>query len=77
MKKLLQIVIVFVFIISANNLFAQETAITAKFRAETIESVLNLLKEKYAYPEIALKMEAAIRAKQKAANTIRLRMATS
>ncbi len=65
MNRLLQIFIVFLFIISANNLFAQEAVITAKFRAETIDSVLTLLKEKYSYPEIALKMEAAIRERQK------------
>jgi len=64
LKKLLQIFIVILFIVSVNNLLAQETAITAQFRAETIDSALRLLKEKYAYPEIALKMEAAIRARQ-------------
>jgi acetolactate synthase regulatory subunit len=44
---------------------AQEKALDARFRAETIESVLRLLRDKYAYPEIALKMETAIREKQK------------
>src|SRR4051812_34229859 len=63
-KKLLPIFIFILLIVSANDLLAQETAITAKFRGETIDSALQLLQEKYAYPEIALKMEAAIRAKQ-------------
>lgn len=44
---------------------AQDTTITAKFRDETIDSALKLLKDKYAYPEIALKMETAIRDRQK------------
>lgn len=42
---------------------AQQTEVDDKFRRETIASLLRLLKDKYAYPEIAGKMEADINAR--------------
>jgi C-terminal processing protease CtpA/Prc len=50
---------------AVNFAFAQAGEITKELRAATIDSVLQLLKDKYAYPEIASKMEAAIRERQK------------
>jgi retinol-binding protein 3 len=46
---------------------AQETGgkVDAAFRGETIESIAKLLKERYTYPEIAEKMEAELRMRQK------------
>lgn len=55
MKKLFQLGLIISCFFSVNKLLAQETTMTARFRAATIDSVLRLLKEKYAYPEIALK----------------------
>jgi hypothetical protein len=49
----------------ANFAFAQNSAVDVKLRAETLDGVVRLLKEKYAYPEIALNMESAIRERQK------------
>lgn len=56
---------VILFFVLASFAFAQDSAIDEKFRAETIDGVARLLKEKYAYPEISLKMESAIRERQK------------
>ena len=49
----------------ANVAFAQNSGFDAKMRAETIDEVLRLLKDKYSYPEIAVKMESAIRENEK------------
>ena len=53
-----------ILLFAVNFVFAQQKEITGDFRAATIDSVLRLLKDKYAYPDIALKMDAAIREKQ-------------
>ncbi len=50
---------------AVNLIFAQKPEIDAKFRSETIDATLRLLKDKYAYPEIALRMETAVRERQK------------
>jgi len=44
---------------------AQSNQINAASRGETIDSIIKLLKEKYAYPEIASKMETELRMRQK------------
>ncbi|HEX9928478.1 MAG TPA: S41 family peptidase [Pyrinomonadaceae bacterium] len=62
--KNLSLLIVLITIL-ANFVSAQRTGIDEKFRAETINSLLRLLKDKYVYPEIALKMEQEINAKLK------------
>jgi len=65
MKSFFSILIGFLLLLSAANLFAQKSEISSEFRTETIDAVLQLLKSKYAYPEIVPRMEAAIREKQK------------
>lgn len=55
----------FLFLVSTNIVLAQSTGITADFRNQTISGVLQLLKDKYAYPEITAKMEEAIQTRQK------------
>ena len=62
--KNLNLLIVLI-IVSTNFVSAQRTGIDEKFRAETIDSLLRLLKDKYAYPEMALKMEQEINARSK------------
>lgn len=62
--KNISLLVILIFAL-ASFAFAQDSAIDAKFRAETIDGVVRLLKEKYAYPEIALKMESAVRERQK------------
>ena len=44
---------------------AQTNKIDTEFRTETINELLRLLKDKYSYPEVAAKMETAIRERQK------------
>jgi retinol-binding protein 3 len=51
-------------ILCRTNTAVYAKEIDAKFRASTIDAVLRLLKEKYAYPEIALKMKESIRTRQ-------------
>ena len=51
--------------VAVNFALAQADELTKERRAATIDAVLRLLKDKYAYPEIALQMEAAIRERQK------------
>jgi hypothetical protein len=66
MKNFLKIVIVVQIITSLNfAVYAQKREISEKFRAETIQTLLQLLKDKYAYPEIALKMEREINERRK------------
>ncbi|HEY8559531.1 MAG TPA: S41 family peptidase [Pyrinomonadaceae bacterium] len=68
MKILLKPAIVFLLLAALTAAaFAQSESgkIDARFRAATIESVLRLLKEKYAYPEMAEKMRSAVTEKQK------------
>ncbi len=66
MKNLLHLVIVVLLVASVNApARAQQREINEKLRAETIDSLLRLLKDKYAYPEMALKMEQEINAKSK------------
>jgi len=66
MKILLNFVIVVLLLVSAAAAaHAQPPEINEKFRAETIDSLLALLKDKYVYPEMALKMEEAVRARQR------------
>ena len=66
MKYILYILIPVLWLASANVVArAQQPEINEKLRRETVDSLLRLLKEKYAYPEIAAKMETAIREKQK------------
>ena len=57
--------VLIVLVAAVNFAPAQSKEMTKEFRAATIDSVLRLLKDKYAYPEIAAKMEAAIRERQK------------
>lgn len=69
MKNLLHIIIS-VLLLASMNVSAwaqpqQQREINEKFRAETIDSLLRLLKDKYVYPEIALKMEQEINARLK------------
>jgi C-terminal processing protease CtpA/Prc len=49
------------------SICAQEpkNEMSAAFRDETIDSIVRLLKDRYSYPEIAQKMETALREKQK------------
>jgi retinol-binding protein 3 len=56
--------VVLLFVLT-NFAFAQNSRFDAKLRTETIDEVLRLLRDKYSYPEIAVKMESAIREKQK------------
>jgi C-terminal processing protease CtpA/Prc len=66
MKNLLNFLIAVLLLASINvPARAQQREIKENFRAETIDSLLRLLKEKYAYPEMALKMEQEINAKSK------------
>jgi C-terminal processing protease CtpA/Prc len=53
------------FVLLSNAAQGQQSEIDDGFRATTIDEVLQLLKDKYAYPEIAVRMETAIREKQK------------
>ncbi|MDQ3801941.1 MAG: S41 family peptidase [Acidobacteriota bacterium] len=72
MKNLLHIVIAVLLLLAAVNSSSlaqqqqQQTTrreIDKKFRAETVDSLLRLLREKYVYPEIAVKMDEAVRAR--------------
>lgn len=54
-----------VFFVLVNVAFGQNAEFNTKLRNETIDEVLRLLKDNYSYPEIAVKMESAIREKQK------------
>ena len=55
------------FVLCVPALRAQDAVrkVDAEFRGETIESIAKLLKERYTYPEIAEKMEAELRMRQK------------
>lgn len=50
---------------SAASLSAQTGALSKGMREGTIEGIIGLLKEKYSYPEVAVKMEAELRMRQK------------
>ncbi|MDQ4120737.1 MAG: S41 family peptidase [Acidobacteriota bacterium] len=63
MRKIWFVLVLALSLVSAA--VGQQTTISEEFRGETIKSILQLLKDKYAYPEIAQKMETAIREKQK------------
>lgn len=65
MKSLSKILFAALVFILSGSALAQTPQISDKFRAETIDSMLRLLKEKYAYPEIALKMEREINERAK------------
>lgn len=55
-----------IFVLCGSSLFAQQAApLDAKVRTETVASLIKLLKEKYAYPEIAAKMETELNSRLK------------
>ncbi|HEX8700237.1 MAG TPA: hypothetical protein VF815_15430 [Myxococcaceae bacterium] len=47
------------------SLAAQPVTLSKKMRDSTLDSLVALLKAKYAYPEVAAKMEAELRLRQK------------